>query len=135
VHGAFDHLVVHTSDLEGFGDAEVPDSLHPDLAGRAGELFVRRRLVEESLRLMQSVHLVEALHLEEGIYFVASEDAPSFLSLLQAPYTVALKERANWLAEQVKRLSLTEIRERIADRIGRWEPEFGANTAPDQGAQ
>ncbi len=40
----FDHLVVHTADLEG------PDSLHPDLPSRAGELLVRRRLVDEGVR-------------------------------------------------------------------------------------
>ena len=44
-----DHLVVHTGDLDG---EDVPESLHPDLPNRAGELLVRRQLVERSLRLM-----------------------------------------------------------------------------------
>jgi hypothetical protein len=131
----FDHLVVHTSDLRGFWGQEVPPSLHPDLAGRAGELFVRRRLVEESLHLMQSVHLVEVVHLEEGIYFLASEDAPSFLSLLKSPYTTALKERASWLAEHLVRLSFEALRELIAERVGRWEPEFGLTPASEEGVQ
>ena len=47
-----DHLVVHTGDFDG---QDVPESLHPDLPNRAGELLVRRQLVEKSLRLMQQV--------------------------------------------------------------------------------
>ena len=38
-----DHLVVHTADIGG------PDSLHPDIPQRTGELLVRRRLVEDRL--------------------------------------------------------------------------------------
>lgn len=131
----FDHLVVHTSDLQGFLGQEAPPSLHPDLSGRTGELFVRRRLLEESLHLMQSVHLVEMIHLEEGIYFLASEDAPSFLSLLRSPYTTTLKERASWLAEFLGHLSFGDIRELIAARVGRWEPEFGTSPLREEGAR
>lgn len=39
----FDHLVVHTGDIGG------PQSLHPDVPQRSGELLVRRRLVEDGL--------------------------------------------------------------------------------------
>src|SRR4051812_39282195 len=79
----FDHLVVHT------GDPGGPTSLHPDLPGRSGELLVRRRLVEGSLRLMQQVHLLDAVNDETGIHFVASDNAPSFIDLLQTPYSLA----------------------------------------------
>jgi hypothetical protein len=64
-----DHLVVHTGDLDGHN---VPQSLHPDLPNRAGELLVRRQLVEKSLRLMQRVHLVDVFETEGGIAFGAS---------------------------------------------------------------
>jgi hypothetical protein len=131
----FDHLVVHTSDLQGLKGQEAPPSLHPDLSGRAGELFVRRRLLEDSLHLMQSVHLVEVVHLEEGIYFLASEDAPSFLSLLKSPYTAALKLRASWLAEHLGPLSFGVIRELIAERVGRWDPEFVSSAANEEGTR
>jgi hypothetical protein len=48
-----DHLVVHTADIGG------PDSLHPDIPQRTGELLVRRRLVEDGLTLMRRLHLVD----------------------------------------------------------------------------
>jgi hypothetical protein len=116
-----DHLVVHTGDLDG---EDVPTSLHPDLPSRAGELLVRRQLVEQSLRMMQQLHLVEVLETEAGIEFRASEEAPSYLDLLQAPYSLALKQRAKWMANRFAGLEGAEIRKLIERRIGRWAIEF-----------
>lgn len=122
-----DHLVVHTGDLDG---PDVPQSLHPDLPNRAGELLVRRQLVERSLRLMQQVHLVEVFETEAGIEFSASEGAPSYLDLLQAPYSIALKQRAKWMADRFAGLETSEMRELIDSRIGRWAAEFRTEETP-----
>ena len=122
-----DHLVVHTGDFDG---QDVPESLHPDLPNRVGELLVRRQLVEKSLRLMQQVHLVELFETEDGISFAASEDAPSYLDLLQAPYSLALKQRAKWMANRFAVLQTAEIRALIEGRIGRWTAEFRVEELP-----
>ncbi|WP_426532763.1 ABC-three component system middle component 2 [Bradyrhizobium sp. McL0615] len=116
-----DHLVVHTADLDG---DDVPKSLHPDLPNRAGELLVRRRLLERSLRLMQQMHLVDVSDSEKGICFVASQDAPSFLDLLQSTYTVQLKQRAKWMANRFAHMGGAEIKTLIEAKIGRWTAEF-----------
>jgi hypothetical protein len=122
-----DHLVVHTGDFDG---QDVPESLHPDLPNRAGELLVRRQLVENGLRLMQQVHLVELFETEDGISFAASEDAPSYLDLLQAPYSLALKQRAKWMANRFAGMQTAEIRALVEGRIGRWTAEFRAEELP-----
>lgn len=116
-----DHVVVHTRDWD---PLFAPSSLHPDLPNRAAELVVRRPLVEKSLRLMQQLHLIDAFETAEGITFGASEDAPIYLDLLQAPYTVALKERAQWIAERFADKPAAEIREQMERRIGRWTADF-----------
>jgi hypothetical protein len=117
----FDHLVVHTSDL---GRDDAPISLHPNLPNRTGELLIRRQLIEKSLRLMQRVHLINVRDSDKGILFEASEDAPSFLALLKAPYSKALKQRAQWLAERFSRTSTAEIKALVEAKIGRWTAEF-----------
>lgn len=116
-----DHLVVHTGDL---GGEDAPQSLHPDLPNRAGELVVRRQLVEKSLRMMQEVHLIDVFETEEGVTFGASEDAPSYLDLLQAPYSLALKDRAQWIAHRFAGMTAAEMREQMQSRIGRWTADF-----------
>ncbi|MDI5935845.1 ABC-three component system middle component 2 [Halomonas kalidii] len=117
----FDHFVVHTGDIDG---QDVPGSLHPDLPNRTGELLVRRQLVERSLRMMQQMHLVEVFETETGIEFCASEETPSYVGLLQAPYSLALKERARWMADRFAQQERVKIRELIESRIGRWTTEF-----------
>src|ERR1700724_3559144 len=67
-----DHLVVHTADIGG------PDSLHPDIPQRTGELLVRRRLVEGGLTLMRRLHLVDTNTTDEGIVYSAREEAAPF---------------------------------------------------------
>lgn len=122
-----DHLVVHTGDLDGQG---VPESLHPDLPNRTGELLVRRQLVERSLRMMQQVHLVDVFETMDGIEFCASEETPSYLDLLQAPYSLALKERAKWMADRFAGLETADMRVLVERRIGRWTAEFRADETP-----
>jgi hypothetical protein len=122
-----DHLVVHTSDFE---NNDAPVSLHPDLPNRTGELLVRRELVERSLRLMQQVHMVDVIDSERGITFMASQDAPSFLGLLQSRYTIELKQRAKWMATQFSRMTTAEIKALIQAKIGRWTAEFQIDQSP-----
>lgn len=121
-----DHLVVHTGDLD---DSGAPDSLHPDLPNRAAELVVRRPLVQKSLRLMQQLHLVDVFETEDGITYGASDDAPIYLDLLQAPYTVALKDRAQWMAERFAELPSADMRAQMEQRIGRWTADFSVDEA------
>lgn len=120
----FDHLVVHTKDIGG------PDSLHPALPGRTGELLVRRRLVEDSLAFMRRLHLVEVVHDENGIAYRAGDDAPAFVALLRSKYARALKERARWLIAELGDLGEVELTERVAERIGRWAAEFQGEFGP-----
>lgn len=122
-----DHLVVHTGDLDG---DDVPESLHPDLPNRVGELLVRRQLVERSLRVMQQVHLVDVFETESGVEFCASQEAPSYVDLLQAPYSRALKTRAKWMANRFAGMTTLEIRSLVEARIGRWTAEFRADETP-----
>lgn len=114
----FDHLVVHTADLAG------PVSLHPDLPSRGGELLVRRRLVEDGIRLMLHADLVTVVDAEDGVRFVASDEAPSFVDLLVAPYCEQLKKCARWLADQLGDRPEDEIRSIVHERLGRWTLEF-----------
>ena len=114
----FDHLVVHTSDVEG------PDSLHPDLPSRGGELLVRRRLVDEGLRLLLNADLVSFLEEEDGVRYVSGDEAPAFIDLMETNYSQRLKTCASWLADKFGMLSEEELRTLVHERLGRWTLEF-----------
>jgi hypothetical protein len=114
----FDHLVVHTSDVGG------PDSLHPDLPSRGGELLVRRRLVDEGVRLLVHADLVTIVEDEEGIRYVAGDEAPSFIDLMGTPYGQRLRERAAWLSQEFGPIPEEQMRTIVHERLGRWTIEF-----------
>lgn len=115
----FDHLIVHTGDIGG------PESLHPDVPQRSGELLVRRRLVEDSLLVMRRLHLVEFVpDGVAGLLYRASEEAVGVIELMRSPYSIALRERAEWLASNVLSRSRLDLEHLVAERIGRWRIEF-----------
>jgi hypothetical protein len=114
----FDHLVVHTNDFGG------PESLHPPLPYRSGEILVRRRLIEDSLNMMRMIGYVDIVSREDGIYYVATEDAYPFINLLSSEYLISLKGCAKWVSEKFGGLMEEEIRGFIAEKAGRWNIEF-----------
>lgn len=113
-----DYLVVHSADVGG------PESLHAALPLRAGELLVRRQLIEKGLLLMMSKGLIERRATPQGIEYVAGEAASPYLANLTAPYTVRLRERANWLVTNFHGLTTDEIRSLIRRFFERWSSEF-----------
>ncbi len=116
----FDHLIVHTGDVGG------PASLHAAVPMRTAELLVRRSLVERGLLLMVSKGLI-ARHAEaSGISYVAGDFAETFLASLGSAYTVALRERADWVVHEFGQLDETAQRERMGAFFDQWIEQFQA---------
>jgi hypothetical protein len=113
-----DYLVVHSADVGG------PDSLHAPLPLRAGELLVRRQLIERGLLLMMSKGLIERQASSEGIQYLAGEAASPYLSSLNATYTTQLRERARWLVDTFANFSTEEIRGLIHRFFEHWASDF-----------
>ncbi|KQQ45663.1 hypothetical protein ASF58_18985 [Methylobacterium sp. Leaf125] len=118
----FDHVVVHTGDHGG------PPSLHTAVPGRIGELLVRRRLVEDSLRLMQQCHLVAEAHDADGITYQATDEAAAYMELLETPYSEHLKRCSAWIGDEVSRHTKVGFKERVRARIGDWAEAFEVAT-------
>lgn len=113
-----DYLVVHS------GDADGPKSLHAPLPLRAGELLVRRGLIENGLILMTSRGLLQRIPTDDGFSYVAGETAAPFIASLTADYSRRLRERAEWAASRFKDVP-TEGIQRITHRLfDRWSSQF-----------
>ncbi|MBN9017037.1 MAG: threonine transporter [Rhizobiales bacterium] len=119
-----DHLVVHTGDIDG------PESLHPSESSRGAELFVRRGLIDSGLALMGTRGLIVRSATSEGFRYRAGDEAGTFVDLLRSDYSVALKERADWLAKEIAPLSDDDIDDLVRSRMDFWDTELQA----DQGA-
>ncbi len=116
---AFDHLVVHTGDIE-----NAPPSLHPNILQRNGELLVRRPLVERGLLLMESKGLLQRSIRSEGFYYSATDLALAFLDSLTNEYLITLRERAKWAVQKYKSYGKGFFAEVFNNAFDRWSEEF-----------
>lgn len=115
-----DYLVVHS------GDANGPESLHAALPMRAGELLVRRALIEKGLLLMMSRNLIQRISSEDGFYYFAGDTAAPFLVSLTSIYSKRLRERAQWAVERFYGITTTEIRLITHQLFENWSSQFQA---------
>lgn len=113
-----DYLVVHS------GDADGPESLHAPLPLRAGELLVRRGLIEKGLMLMMSRGLVQKTPTGEGFNYTASETAAPFFASFTAAYSRRLMARAEWAVERFKNIPTDEVRQVTHRLFKNWSSQF-----------
>jgi hypothetical protein len=114
----FDYLVVHSGDVGG------PASLHVALPLRAGELLVRRELINKGLLLMMSRGLIERVTTAAGIEYKAAEIAAPYIASLTAPYSVELKSRSAWAVRTFGETSTEAIRETTQRFFEQWSSQF-----------
>jgi hypothetical protein len=114
----FDYLAVHSGDVDG------PESLHPPLPMREGELLVRRKIIESGLSLMMSRGLITRIAGAEGIVYQASDYAKPFVDSLATPYMRSLKERASWVAATFGNMDTSELHNLINSFFDKWTTQF-----------
>lgn len=119
-----DYLVVHS------GDADGPESLHAALPMRAGELLVRRGLIENGLLLMTSRNLIQRIPAEDGFDYIAGDAAAPFLASLTSTYSQMLKKRALWAVERFAGVATSEIRQMTHRLFENWSSQFQAIDRP-----
>ncbi|MFM9709157.1 ABC-three component system middle component 2 [Streptomyces galilaeus] len=115
-----DHALLHSGDLD-----HGPASLHPDLPAGPGELGMRRRLIEQGLMVLLRAGLVDMAATDDGFMYGATEEAASFLHVLESPYVGQLTERADWLTSTYMHEG-TDVREGMKQITQRWSGRITA---------
>lgn len=113
-----DHGLLHSADLGG------PESLHPPVPIRTGELGMKRERIQEGVEVLVRADLAHMEPTTQGIHFWASESAAGFLRLLETEYAKAMTERAAWVVEHFGDLSDAELRDAMRAVTGHWAEEF-----------
>jgi hypothetical protein len=116
---AFDYLVVHTGDFK-----NAPSSLHLDLPSKAGELVIRRNLIERGLMLMEYKKLVCKLSRPDGFYYSPTDFATIFIESLTNSYIQKLVDRAKWAIDNFGTLDKNIFETVYNSSIGTWSKEF-----------
>jgi hypothetical protein len=122
-----DHGLLHSADLDG------PESLHPPVPIRAGELGIKRELVQGGVEVLVRSGLAQMETRLDGIRFWASENAEGFVRLLETEYARALSSRASWVVGHFADLSDDAVREAMRSVSGHWAEEFERVQTPLNG--
>jgi hypothetical protein len=103
-----DFICVHSGDF----DSEMP-SLHAATPNRAGEVYVRRAMIENGIHLLIHNNLIIRLYTDSGIEYQASETASPFVENLLSRYSQNLFKRADWLRRKMIMKNKHELEEMI----------------------
>jgi hypothetical protein len=114
----FDYLVVHSGDVDG------PASLHPPLPMRAGELLIRRNIIEVGIMLMMSRGFIVRVVTGSGIEYVASDTAMPFLDSLVTSYMRDLHARADWVVSNFGETPIASLQAITAQFFDKWTSQF-----------
>lgn len=115
----FDYLSVHSADI----DEEI-ESLHPPVPNRSGEIFVRRAIIEEGLKLLLSRNLVEILYKVNGIEYKASERTTPFLEGLSSEYLTKLLSKVQWAILNFSHLDNQSLQKMMQSNIEKLKNEY-----------
>lgn len=112
-----DHVLLHSGEFDG------PPSLHPDLPARAGELGMKRAVLEQALLVLIRAGLAGVVDRQEGLMYAATDQGPAFVDVLEAPYAGFLRERAEWVVHHYfpgvdTRVAIREIVNRATAETG-----------------
>jgi hypothetical protein len=122
-----DHGLLHSGDFGG------PESLHPSVPLRSAELGVKRRNIELGLQVMLRARLVEISPNAGGIIYRASDEAASFLALMESQYVSRLDSAAEWVTTTFGDLHEdADFRARMAQIRQNWPSEFSDQSTRGQ---
>lgn len=113
----YDYIVLHSADVGG------PESIHPAMPMRTGEITVRRETILKGMSLMGSRGLIKTVVSDEGFLYSATDAVGGFFGAISAPYLDRLARRANWVVHNFAGMSdgqLSEVMRRVLS-IETWQ--------------
>lgn len=116
-----DHLVLNTADVDG------PESLHPPLPTRIGQLTTKRTSVDRGIRVLLNAGLARAFATADGLTYLADDSSLHFLGMLESGYAARLQERARWVVSEFGDFSEEELRALFRDIFQAWVEEFDSD--------
>ena len=114
-----DYVIVHSGDI-----VDGPESLHAPSPMRAGEISIRRGLVEQGLQLLASRGLVRRTFEGEGILYQAEDLANVYVTSMRGSYFEALQVRALWAVALTGAMKNEDINRLLQQSTTAWKSEF-----------
>lgn len=106
-----DYILVNSADFNG------PESLHPKIPNRHGELTSRRKTVHAGIKLMKRFDFIEVELTRDGVFYRVTESAEPYLDLMKTKYSVSMRDISKWLVSELNDIGFKRINETLRKRI------------------
>lgn len=117
----FDHITMHSDDFGG------PDSLHPALPLRAGDLGARREQIRSGVELLAHRGLATLDITPSALVISAGKNSSALVATLHSSYLQKYEERAQWVRAQGFVSSVAEAQASLKRIVASWSIEDGAD--------
>lgn len=114
----FDYLCLNSKDFGG------PDSLHAPVPNRNVQILVRRKVIEEGLKILIAKELVNVKPLKGGIYYTSNKSTKLFVGYLESDYKNQLYIRLEWVYENFGDWSEVRLKKFVDENIEHWGEEI-----------
>lgn len=112
----YDYLLLHLGDVD-----EKYESLHPDNPFHATELFVRRRVIQQSIVLLANKGLIDCDYSSNGLRYKANEISDLFLGYFDSDYFRKLQTNAGILHDRFQNMDIAMINDYIKENVSEWK--------------
>ena len=109
-----DYLCLNTKDIGG------ESSLHAPIPNRGVQIYSRKKLIMNGLKILASKELVEVNLSESGIYYKSNENTAKFLSYFESNYYKKLDSRTAWTVEKFKNSDNKALQRFIENNLHKW---------------
>lgn len=112
-----DHMMLYSVDFGG------PQSPHPPVPVRVGELAMKYDRVRSGLQVLLRADLVEMHATSDGFEYLAADSAESFTRLLKSEQATLLSSTARWVWENIGSTERAESELAVSEVSSRWLSE------------
>lgn len=115
-----DYFLVHSGDVPG-----GPESLHPNSPHHAGEILVKRKLMQDGLRAMHKKQLIDVSLEKNGVYYAKNKLTGAFLNhYSNSLYAEELRVRSKWVFRKFGKYDEEKLKKYVDVNITKWGTEF-----------
>ncbi len=113
-----DHISLNTYDVGG------PASLHAPIPNRGVQIYSRKEILNESIKLLISKDLIIINPNKNGLLYEITENGINYLTYFESKYFNQLKEKVEWTSEKFGNLSDGDLKTYVNQNLSKWGEEF-----------
>ena len=113
-----DHMSLNTYDVGG------PASLHAPIPNRGLQIYSRKEILNESIKLLISKDLIIINPNKNGLLYEITENGINYLTYFESKYFNQLKEKVEWTSEKFGKLSDGDLKIYVNQNLSKWGEEF-----------